>query len=108
MFRIKLKELREARGISQQELADDIGVSPSAVGMWESGRREPRTLEQLGKIANYFGVSADYLLGQKEQEKPTPVAEGGLTAEFIRLYEQLSDEEKAFVVKQMKGLLTED
>lgn len=63
MFMVRLKELREEKGMNQREFAADFGVSPATVGMWESGAREPRTLEQLQRIADYFHVTVDYLLG---------------------------------------------
>lgn len=63
MFKVRLKELREEKGMNQREFAADFGVSPATVGMWESGAREPRTLEQLQRIADYFHVTVDYLLG---------------------------------------------
>ena len=57
----RIAALRRQAGMSQAELARQLGVSPSAVGMYEQGRREPSSdvLVQLGKI---FGVSVDYLL----------------------------------------------
>ncbi|MEY8311766.1 helix-turn-helix domain-containing protein [Oscillospiraceae bacterium 42-9] len=63
MFKIRLKELREEKGMNQREFAAALGVSPATVGMWESGAREPRSFEQLQRIADYFAVSTDYLLG---------------------------------------------
>lgn len=63
MFKLRLKELREEKGMNQREFAAALGVSPATVGMWESGAREPRSFEQLQRIADYFSVSTDYLLG---------------------------------------------
>lgn len=66
MFRINLKKLREERNLSQAAFAKLIGVSQSAVGNWEAGSREPN-LETMDKIADFFGVSVDYLLGRDGQ-----------------------------------------
>ena len=108
MLRIQLKRLRELKGKSQQEFAADIGVAQSAVGNWESGTREPGSLELLEKIADYFGVSTDFLLGRTDQqEKPIPEDGDGRKREFIHLYEQLPDEEKSLIIRQIKGLLTD-
>ena len=63
MFRVELKKYRENAGLSQCELAEKIGVSQAAVGMWESGKREPN-FATLCKLADYFGVSVDALLGR--------------------------------------------
>jgi len=57
-----LKELRLAEGISQRELGKRLNVCNQTVSFWESGQREP-DLDSLLKIAKYFQVSADYLLG---------------------------------------------
>lgn len=61
-FRIRLKELRENKGISQYKLADELNVSQSAIGSWEAGTRECN-FSMLAKIAQYFNVPVDYLLG---------------------------------------------
>ncbi len=61
MLGARIAALRRSRGMSQQQLAACLDVSPSAVGMYEQGRREPpgRLLVQLSRM---FGVSTDYLL----------------------------------------------
>lgn len=58
----KLKKLRENKGLLQKELADILKISTSSIGMYEQGRREPDN-ETLKNIAQFFGVSIDYLLG---------------------------------------------
>lgn len=58
-----LRYLRETKGISQAELAKKIGITSAAVGMYEQGKREP-DIEKLKKLANYFDVSLDTLLGR--------------------------------------------
>jgi transcriptional regulator with XRE-family HTH domain len=63
MFAKRLKMLRESRGISQEELANVLMISASAVGMYEQGRREPDH-DKLRALADYFSVSIDYLLGR--------------------------------------------
>lgn len=57
-----LKQLRDKNNLSQAELATELKVSRGAVGMWESGDRDPN-YSMLLKIAQYFNVSTDYLLG---------------------------------------------
>lgn len=61
--------LRRGCGWSQTELARRLHISPSAVGMYEQGRREP-SLQGLVELAAVFGVSSDYLLtGKPASEK---------------------------------------
>lgn len=69
-FSLRLKELREKKQISQKQLAIDLGVGVGSVGMWESSDRTPPA-KKLKVIADYFGVSIDYLLGIDNEPKPT-------------------------------------
>lgn len=64
MFNLKLKQLREAKNISQKQLASILLVSQSTVGNWEAGTREP-SFEMVEALADFFNVSIDYLLGRE-------------------------------------------
>lgn len=68
-FGQRLKELRNERGISQNELSKHIGVSKSSVNMYERDEREPG-FETLEAIADFFNVNMDYLLGREPKEPP--------------------------------------
>lgn len=61
----RFKDLREEKGISQEKLADELGVSHGIISFWENGKREPK-LSNLILIAEYFGVSIDYLAGLED------------------------------------------
>ena len=60
-FADKLIQLRKAKGLSQEDLADSLGVSRQAISRWEQGNTFP-DLPNLQKIVKVFGVSADYLI----------------------------------------------
>ena len=60
----KILNMRKARGWSQEELADRIGVTRQAVSRWESNSAKPDA-EKIVDISDLFGVSADYLLRDK-------------------------------------------
>ena len=60
-FSDKLYKLRISKGISQKELADNLGVAQSSINYWEKGQRDP-SITVVKKIAEYFGVSLDYLM----------------------------------------------
>ena len=60
----RLKELRKNRSLTQRELAKELGISASAIGMYEQDRREP-DYETLMNICNFFQVSSDFLLDGK-------------------------------------------
>lgn len=65
MIGTQIKELRQERGLSQQALAKQIGVSQKAVDFWERGVNEPKA-SYIVLLCDFFGVSADYLLGRTE------------------------------------------
>lgn len=64
-FPEKIKDLREEKGISQEKLADQLGISHGIISFWENGKREPK-LSNLILLAQYFGVSIDYLAGLED------------------------------------------
>ena len=68
MFGDKLREIRLARNVSQKQLADVLYISQQAIAKWESNRSSPNP-EMINKLADYFGVSVDYLLGREEIKK---------------------------------------
>lgn len=65
----RIKLLREEVGLKQDELAKKLSVSPSAIGMYERNLREPNN-ELTLKIATFFNVSVDYLLGKSDIKNP--------------------------------------
>lgn len=65
-FPQRLRKLRERRGISRRVLADFCQLSKSAVARYERGEREP-TSGVLCRMADYFEVSTDYLLGRSKK-----------------------------------------
>lgn len=65
MFEHRLYQLRKERGLSQEELANEVGVSRQAVQKWESGAAQP-TLDKLTALAKYFGVTLDWLVSGEE------------------------------------------
>ena len=62
-FNSILRELRTKAGLSQQQLADKIGISKSSINMYERGEREPG-IETLEAFADFFNVDMNYLLGK--------------------------------------------
>ena len=62
MLNEQIRELRNIRGISQIQLANKLGVTKQSVSNWENDNILP-SIEMLVKIANFFEVSTDYLLG---------------------------------------------
>lgn len=60
-FHEKLQELRKGRGLTQEELADALYVSRTAISKWETGRGYP-SIDSLKELSNYFSVTIDELL----------------------------------------------
>ena len=92
IFAVRLVELRESRGISQQVLADDLEITRQSLSLYEKAKRTIN-IDLLVKIAKYFNVSTDYLLGLTNVKKvQTPEDEilkivcdaTGLTVEALR------------------------
>ena len=90
---MRLKELRTAHKLSQQKVADYLHVSRSTVGMWETGASQPDT-GNLKKIADYFGVSIDYLLEQPPQNIKVPVLGSVAAGIPIEAVENIEDYEE--------------
>ena len=65
----RIKNLREEKNMKQEDLAKILSISSSAVGMYERDEREPNDEITL-KLAEYFGVSTDYLLGKSDIRNP--------------------------------------
>ena len=64
LFSVRLKELRLQHGFSQEEIAEKIGVKRNTYSDWENGKCKPN-YEKLEKIADFFGVSLDWLFGRE-------------------------------------------
>ncbi|MCQ2455681.1 MAG: helix-turn-helix domain-containing protein [Clostridia bacterium] len=65
---MRLKMLRKQKNISQLKLALDLNTNQNTISRYETGEREPG-LKELIKIADYFGVSTDYLLERTDNPK---------------------------------------
>lgn len=91
-FNVRLKQLRQKNKLTQGELADILGLKPTAISNYESERNEP-CFDKLISLSKYFDVSCDYLLGVTDSYLPV----GGEVldkdiVEFFDLYQQLSPE----------------
>lgn len=68
VFPERLKELRREFGLKQDEIAADLGLSPSGYRLYEQGRGYP-DVPRLYELAEYFNVSIDYLLGRTDRRE---------------------------------------
>jgi len=98
-FNVRLKQLRQKHKLTQSELADILGLKPTAISNYESKRNEP-SFDKLIALSRYFDVSCDYLLGVSDAYLPV----GGEVldkdiVEFFNMYQQLD----ASSAKDMKN-----
>lgn len=97
----ELKSLRMEFGLSQKELADALSTTQRNVCNWETGKYEP-DFKTLIKIAKFFDVSTDYLLGMEyseETEKFSP-----LDKELLTRIKTLSPEKKQALIILLKNV----
>lgn len=101
----RIAELRKLNKISQSAFGKAIGVAQNTISQWERGAREP-DLTMLKKIADYFGVSSDYVLG-RDQEISYALLDGG---EHFRIDDATHREimEFAGYAKEQKKAPSED
>lgn len=85
MFGEKIRSLRKSYGLSQSELSRRLNVTKQAVSNWENNNILP-SIDMLIRIANFFSVSSDYLLGLDNRHY---IQVEGLTLEEISHIQQL-------------------
>ena len=80
----RLRELRKKRGLTQQEVASYIGITQNAYSYWENGKVKIDNTS-LQRLADYFDVSIDYLLGREEKKSVMQRP----TSELVEKYQHL-------------------
>ena len=85
----RIKELRKRRSITQEELAEALGLDHSTIAKYELGNRSVR-IDTIRKMCDYFGCTMDYLMAQPEQ--PTSDDEG-----IIAAYRALNERDRKIV-----------
>ena len=103
----QLKKLRKERGLNQSALAKELDISVSAYGNYELGQREP-SIENLTKLADFYGVSIDYLIGHKKVQMSTDWTDEEKALGIGRHATYLSEEETEWLelgseVQRVKG-----
>lgn len=101
----RIKELRTEFGITQADLAKLLKISDRAVGYYEKGEREPDN-GTLIKIAEYFKVSVDYLLGRTDiRNADIPKEVDGEFINFYEGYKDLDDAHKEILKATLKAFV---
>lgn len=90
-----ISHLCEDKGIKPGRMCNELGISRGAITDLKAGRKQSLSADTLSKIAAYFGVSVDYLLGNEEQKKPAAPKGSELDAllqdELIAFYGEVKD-----------------
>ena len=96
----RIAELRKNAQMSQFQLAKVLGIGTSTLGMYETDKRKPSP-KVLEKMADYFSVSTDYLLGRKTNDKEVDLAD----KDALLMYQgkPVSDEDKEMILRLMRG-----
>lgn len=101
MFGQRLKELRKKKHITQEQLAAIIGVERSSVGKYEGKSNIIPSTDVLNSLADYFGVSIDYLLGRDTAEQE-PVDD--FTYALYNETKELTEEDKQQLINMARFL----
>ncbi|MCT2875150.1 XRE family transcriptional regulator [Limosilactobacillus fermentum] len=99
----RIAQLRKSRSMSQFQLAKTLNIATSTLGMYETNRRKPN-MEMLEKLADFFGVSVDYLLGRPEKSDNNNIADlADDDTIFTYKGQPLSDDDKEIIRRLMNG-----
>ncbi len=88
MLHERIKDLRQARHMTQVELAKELGLTKQCVSNWENGNIAP-SIEMLMRLADFFCVSTDYLLGRDDNQSLG--VEGLNPAEIVHIQQIIND-----------------
>lgn len=104
-FKYRLRDLREQKRVSGAKLGEILGVGKSTVSMWENGKNYPTAI-MLQKLATYFNVSTDYLLGKTDikNELLTSISLDEFEVAFHGEVKDLSPEAKEKVLEYARLL----
>ncbi|UZQ85079.1 helix-turn-helix domain-containing protein [Thermoclostridium stercorarium] len=110
MLSERIKELRNEKGISQSALANHLGLTQQAIAKWEKGIAEPDS-EMLKKIATFFDVSVDYLLGRTDIRKLNKNDNEDFPEDvkvLMRSVSKLTDKQKEIVKRLVQEFINEE
>lgn len=107
---LRLRELREYRGLSQVQVSEKLGVSRQSYNFYENGKRDPNT-EILKNMADFFEVSLDCLVGHETKEYKndfqTMFPNDENITELISLYKNLSLRSRIKLIGAAYAILSE-
>ena len=97
----RLQELCEEKGVSGYRMGKDVGIQPSIMTDLKMGRRASMKVETAQKVADYFGVTVGYLLGEGKEKAPTQEGEREITFDDFTYAMQNESKELTEMDKQI-------
>jgi transcriptional regulator with XRE-family HTH domain len=99
MFGDRLSELRKRKNVSRRELADILGVDKETIKSWELGRRTPKDIDLLVKLADFFDCDLDYLVGRDRKK------EVGDLGRLMEILKELPEEKREITINFLKTII---
>lgn len=104
----RIRELRKSRGLNQTELGKQLHISQAMVSEYESGQT-PMTNDLLSRMADFFGVSIDYIIGRDtDPQKTTVVTDGGILYRPMPQHSTIPEETISSIVQRVRDGLERD
>lgn len=100
-FNVRLENLIEEKNITQKQLSMELHIAPTTLNGYINSYREP-DFHTLVRLARYFDVSADYLLGLSPEKKPAPSTLSSSEGTLIHIYRSLVPERQELLMEQAK------
>jgi transcriptional regulator with XRE-family HTH domain len=98
----RIRETRLKHGLTQDDLAEAVGVSRSAVAQWETGRAGQLT-PNLSRIASVLGVGVEFLMSGEDKRASIPTRKGDELA-MLRLYRECSPDDRQILLRTARRL----
>ena len=100
-FCIRLGNLIEEKNITQKQLSLELHIASTTLNGYVNNYREP-DFNTLIRLANYFDVSTDYLLGLCNEKKPSPSSLSPAESALIHIYRTLTPDRQELMIEQAK------
>ncbi len=94
-----IRKLRKSHNLTMKQLGEMMGVSESTISLYENNKAQP-DIGMMYKMADYFGVSIDFLLGRKTDELKEKTTDDKLVVDIL----SLTEEEKTLVEGYVSGI----
>lgn len=108
MYGNRLKELRKEQNITQSNLAKILNVTQDSISLWEKNKRVPDT-QYIIQLADYFNVSADYLLGRSDDfgnvDVPSDVELSSEEQYALDMFRDLSNSNRKIILRNLFVML---